>query len=106
MSDSVSDPTTIGEKATIKLVRHEEYYVDVLKKPDESPEQAAGKHVFHDTPSDEYMDVHAEVLESEPIYEDDPEAFDVVSWIEEPSAPSEHTYWDDTRHFDDAGFDA
>jgi len=91
----------IGERATIKLVRHEEYYVDVLKLPDTDPETAAGEHVFSDTPSDEYMTVHAEVLESEPIYEDDPEACDVVDWIDAPSAPSEETFWDDSRHFEE-----
>ena len=91
----------VGERATIKLVRHEEYYVDVLKHPDTNPERAAGEQVFSDTPSDEYMTVHAEVLKSEPIYEDDPEACDVSSWIDAPSAPSEQTFWDDSRHFED-----
>ena len=93
-------PMQIGERATIRLVRHEEYYVDVLKLPDQDPETAAGEHVFHDTPSDDYETIMAEVVESEPIYEDDPEACDVADWIEAPSGPSENTYWDDSRHFD------
>lgn len=91
----------VGERATIKLVRHEEYYLDVLKVSGEDVETIANEHVFADTPSDDYETVFAEVLESEPVYENDPDACDVADWITAPSAPSKNTFWDDSLHFDD-----
>lgn len=49
-------------------------------------------------PTDRML-VHTEVEAVEPIYGDDPRACDVADWIDTPNAPSEDTYWDDSRHF-------
>lgn len=64
-------PMMVGKKATIKLCRIEEYYVDVEMPVDGDPARQAGLYVFSDTPSDDYETVHAEVLDEEPLYEDD-----------------------------------
>lgn len=43
--------------------------------------------------------VHSDVETLRDIFADDPDACDVADWIDAPSAPSEETYWDDSRHF-------
>lgn len=45
--------------------------------------------------------VHTEVEATREIFEDDPDAFEAVDWIDGPTSPSEETYWDDSRHFGD-----
>lgn len=64
-------PMQVGKKARIKLVRVEEYYVDVEMPIDGDPEAQAGLHVWQDTPCDDYDVVNAEILDEEPLYEDD-----------------------------------
>lgn len=45
--------------------------------------------------------VHSEVEATRDIFEDDPDAFEAADWVDAPTAPSEQTYYDDTRHFED-----
>lgn len=45
--------------------------------------------------------IHSEVEAVRDIFEDDPDAFEAADWVDGPTAPSEETYFDDTRHFDD-----
>ena len=75
MSDTqeggLQDAMMVGKRAKIKLVRHETYYVDVEMPVDGDPAAQAGLYVFQDTPCDDYTDVIAEILEEEPLYEDD-----------------------------------
>lgn len=66
----------VGKRATVKLVRHETYYVDVEMPVDGDPEKQAGLHVWQDTPCDDYMTVHAEIMEEEPLYEDEFESME------------------------------
>ncbi|WP_436348826.1 hypothetical protein [Natronorubrum sp. FCH18a] len=44
--------------------------------------------------------LHTEADPVRNIFEDDVEAGE-ISWIDEPSAPSDETFWDDSRHFDE-----
>ncbi|WP_440767545.1 hypothetical protein [Natronorubrum sp. DTA7] len=43
--------------------------------------------------------LHSEADPVRDIFEDDVEAGE-IPWIDEPSAPSNETFWDDSRHFD------
>ena len=45
--------------------------------------------------------IHKDVEAIEDIWMDDRRAPRAVGWLDEPHVPSEDTYWDDSRHFDD-----
>lgn len=47
--------------------------------------------------------IHKEAEPVRDIWMDDPEAPKAAGWLEEPHVPSEDTYWDDSRHFEEGG---
>ena len=51
------------------------------------------------TPSDRDL-VNSDAEAVRDIFEDEPDACKAADWVEEPSAPSEGTFWDDSRHFE------
>ncbi|QIO25470.1 hypothetical protein [Haloarcula sp. JP-L23] len=44
--------------------------------------------------------VHSDVDATEDIWADDPRAEHILGYCDQPTAPSEATFWDDTEHFD------
>jgi len=93
----------VGREYDVTLAYTVEYRLSVTAGPtDDAAIQEAdllAKHGAGVAPFDRDL-VHTEVDATRPIYADDPEAFEVADWIDAPSAPSEDTYYDDTRHFD------
>ncbi len=92
----------VGREYQVRLCYTVEYDFTVTAPPEESSaiEEAELLRFANDVdPSDRDL-VHTEVEAIGDIWEDDPEAHEVADWIDAPSAPSENTYYDDSRHFD------
>lgn len=106
MSQStIKEARNLGSHATVKVCRIEEYIVDVYLPGGEEVERRANELITPKTPSDEWDVVHSEVLDERAVYSDDPDAHRVASWLDAPTAPSEDTYYDDSRHFGDDNSD-
>jgi len=89
----------VGYRGTVKLCRVEEYTVDVYFPETAQAEDAALDALVGASESDEWDVVESEVLDAREVYSDDPDAHRAADWLEAPTAPSEETFWDDSRHF-------
>ena len=91
----------IGKEYSVKLAYTVEYDLTVKAGPNEQDaiEEAELLRFANDLEPSERDLVHTEVEAIGEIFEDDPDAHEVADWIDAPSAPSENTYWDDSRHF-------
>ena len=100
---SIDGDRLVGREHTVKLAYIVEYALSVRAGPSEHQaiEEAELRRFAEDVDPSERELVHTDVDPGRPIYADDPEACEVADWIDAPSAPSEETYWDDSRHFED-----
>lgn len=107
MSNSLSNPQSpaarlVGHEYEVTLAYTVEYTMTVLAGPyqDDAIEEAELLRAFGEDvePTDRDL-VHTDVTPVQDIFEDDPQAHEIAEWVDAPSAPSEDTYWDDTRHF-------
>ncbi len=96
----------VGKEYQVKLAYTVEYELTVTAAPDEAnaiEEADLLANYGRDVDPVERDRVHTEVEELRDIFEDDPEAHEIAEWIDAPSAPSEDTYYDDSRHFENGG---
>lgn len=99
----IENARLIGRKYNIRLAYLVEYDLSLLAGPTENQaveEAKLARLAENVTPTEQDL-IHTDVETTEDVFEDDPRAHDIADWIDAPSAPSENTYWDDTRHFDD-----
>lgn len=92
----------VGGEYEVEIHYTTEYRMRV-KAPTEhmAVEEADLRRFADDMDPCDYDLVHSRVEPVRDIFEDDPDAYEVCSWIDGPSAPSEDTYWDDSVHFGD-----
>lgn len=97
---SIENARIIGGKYEVFLAFTQEYRltVDAGVTRKSAIEEATELALHGDVPIYDRELLHSEVDQIDEIFEDDVEA-GKVSWLDEPTAPSEETYWDDTEHF-------
>lgn len=98
---TTADTQLIGHEYDVTLHYLVEHHFRVKAGPHENDaieEADLLRSANRPNPADREL-VHTETQKINNIYEDDPDAHEVADWIDPPSAPSEETYWDDTRHF-------
>lgn len=64
----------VGKQATVKIAMVMEYHVDVEMPPDGDPAEQANHELFLREAFDDYDEkdlLHAEIMEEEPVYEDE-----------------------------------
>lgn len=92
-----------GREYKVTLSYTVEYEVTVTAGPTDEHAVNEAKVVANPsgdiTPSD-YELIHSDVEVLEDIWMDDVKAPRAAAWLDEPHTPSEHTFWDDTQHFD------
>lgn len=99
----IEDARLVGREYNLTLSYTVDYDLNLLAGTEDwqaLDEAKLRSPVLNTEPTDWDL-VHHEVEATREIYEDDPEACDIVDWVDEPSAPSADTYWDDSRHFDE-----
>lgn len=93
----------VGKEYDVFLAIMTEYRVRVTAGPveDDAIEIAEelALHGREDTMTDRFL-AHTEVEEIRDVFEDDVEA-GKIDWMDEPTSPSEETFWDDSQHFPD-----
>jgi len=93
----------VGGEYMVKLAILTEYEFPVVAGhvEDDAIAEAQELALYSDLPKTKPADrdvVHSDVEKLRPIYEDDVEAGQ-LEYMDEPTAPSEDTFWDDSRHF-------
>lgn len=108
MSDSgdgthrIENARLIGREYSVRLSYTVEFDLNLLAGPEDwqAVEEAKLLSPVQNSEPTDWDLVHHEVESLRDIFEDDPEACEIVDWVDEPSAPSEETFWDDSRHFE------
>lgn len=90
----------VGGEYQVSLSIVTEYELTVVAGHHDSDavEIAEERAIFGDEKPADRMTLHTDVEQIREIYEDDVEAGQ-LEFCEAPTAPSENTYWDDSRHF-------
>ncbi|SNZ06188.1 hypothetical protein SAMN06269185_1079 [Natronoarchaeum philippinense] len=99
----IENARLVGREYNLRLSYTVEFDLNLLAGPEDwqaLDEAEQRSPVLHSEPTDWDL-IHHEVDAVREIYEDDPEAGEIVDWVDEPSAPSESTFWDDSKHFSD-----
>lgn len=101
-SDTDFPARLIGHEYNVTLHYTVEYQLSVKAGPvdQNAVEEAELLRMANDVEPVDRDLVHSDVETVSDIFEDDPDAHEVADWIDAPSAPSENTFWDDSRHFD------
>ncbi|ADB63971.1 hypothetical protein Htur_5084 (plasmid) [Haloterrigena turkmenica DSM 5511] len=91
----------VGGEYRVSLSIMTEYELTVVAGHHESDavEIAEERAIFGDEKPADRFTPHADVEQLREIYEDDVEAGQ-LEYMDAPTAPSEDTYWDDSRHFE------
>lgn len=101
----IDDARVVGREYQVTLAMLVEYEFPVVAghEPDSALEVAEDLARFSNLEKTQPVErdtIHTETDVLRDIYEDDVEAGE-LEWMDEPTAPSPDTYWDDTRHFGD-----
>lgn len=98
----IEDARLVGHEWKLKLAFVTEYELTLVAGHEQEDAIEIGEEValFGDEPHADRFLLHSEAEPVRDIYEDDAEA-EEISWMDGPTAPSEDTYWDDSKHFDD-----
>ncbi|APX98645.1 hypothetical protein [Natronorubrum daqingense] len=109
----IQNAQLVGREYRVTLAYLVEYDITVTAglEDHQAVEEADLRRFAGDIDPTERDLIHNDVEVLRDIFEDDVDAHEVAEWIDAPSAPSDDTYWDDTRHFDgsadtEAGHDA
>jgi len=105
----IENARLVGREYNVRLSYTVEFDLNLLAGPEDwqAVEEAKLLSPVRNSEPTDWDLVHHEVESVRDIFEDDPEACEIVDWVDEPSAPSEETFWDDSRHFgQEAGCDA
>lgn len=97
-----------GREYNVTLSYTVEYDVTVAAGPNDEHAITEAKVVANPSgeikPSDWEL-IHSDVEVLEDIWMDDVKAPRAAAWLDEPHAPSDETYWDDTKHFENIDCD-
>lgn len=103
-SPRIENARVVGGEYNVKLAFLVEYEFPVIAGHNDSDAvtEAELLALHSDLPKTKITDrdlVHSEVEQLRDIFEDDIEAGQ-LDFCEAPTAPSEDTFWDDSKHFD------
>lgn len=104
MRGHIENARVVGYEWDLRLCFSVEYRLSVVAGVERDDAIRAGEelalHGRNQKPLDRDL-VHTEVEDKTEVFEDEPEAIVAADWLDHPVAPSEETFFDDSRHFDD-----
>jgi len=104
------DPDRLmGRRYEVKLSYTVDYRLSVIAGPEDWQAVDEAKVVANPTGcvgASDWDLVNKDVEAVEDIWMDDPRAPEAAGWLDEPHLPSEETFWDDSRHFEEVDCDA
>jgi hypothetical protein len=100
--EQIENPRLVGREYNLRLAYTVEFDLNLLAGPEDwqAIEEAKTLSPVRTSEPTDWDLIHHEINSVRDIYEDDPEACEIVDWVDEPSAPSSETFWNDSLHFD------
>lgn len=109
LSQELAPDRLMGRRYEVKLSYTVDYRLSVIAGPEDWQAVDEAKVVANPTGCVDASDwdlVNKDVEAVEDIWMDDPRAPEAAGWLDEPHLPSEETFWDDSRHFEEVDCDA
>jgi hypothetical protein len=109
LSERFNPNRLAGHRYTVTLDYHVKYIATVIAGPEDYHAVEEARKVATPAGPVEANDwdlVNKDVVAEDNILMDDPKAPKAADWLDEPHVPSENTYFNDSRHFEEVNKDA